>query len=90
LRNAEWRKTIGAMTKKAVTASEIAEFVYCPEALRLTLLGHEPANQPVRDAGTTHHTRKARAERVAGDSIALGRWLVIAALILLGSAWLFS
>ncbi len=55
-----------------VTASEIAEFVYCPEAWRLAQLGHGAANQPAQDEGTAHHAEKANAERVAGGSIAIG------------------
>jgi hypothetical protein len=35
-----------------VTASEIADYVFCPESFRLAALGHQSANQPVRDAGT--------------------------------------
>ena len=73
-----------------VTASEIAEFVYCPEAWRLARLGHESTNQPEREAGTTHHARKATAERVAGGSIAVGRWLILAALLALAALWAFS
>ena len=33
-----------------VTASEIAAFVYCPEAFRLNALGHKPVNQSQLDA----------------------------------------
>jgi hypothetical protein len=36
---------------ETVTASEIANWVYCPESWRLDALGHEPANQLARDAG---------------------------------------
>jgi hypothetical protein len=40
------------------------------------------------DAGTRHHDRKAAAERVAGRSIALGRFLaVLAAVVLLLLLW---
>jgi hypothetical protein len=66
-----------------VTASEIADFVYCGESWRLDALGHKSANRPVQQAGTTHHARKASAERVAGGSIVLGRVLIAAALLAL-------
>jgi hypothetical protein len=69
---------------ETVTASEIDNWVYCPESWRLSALGHEAINQPARDAGTTHHDEKATAEVIAGGSIAVGWWLIIAALIILG------
>jgi hypothetical protein len=69
-----------------VTASEIAEFVYCQEAWRLAQLGHKSSNQSAQVAGTDHHSAKATAERVAGGSIALGRILIIVALLVL-AAW---
>jgi hypothetical protein len=69
---------------ETVTASEIAEFVFCPEAWRLAQIGAPSVNQPVREAGTGHHGEKATAERVAGGTIALGWWLVVAAVIVLG------
>ena len=72
-----------------VTASEIADFVYCSEAWRLAQLGHKSANQFVRKAGTAHHAQKATAERVAGGSIALGHILIAIALLTL-AAWVFS
>jgi hypothetical protein len=73
-----------------VTASEIADFVYCPESWRLNALGVPSANQPERDRGTAHHAHKATAERVAGGSIAVGRVLVAIALIALAALWAFS
>lgn len=75
---------------ETVTASDIASYVYCKEAWRLAEIGHIPSNQLARDAGQTHHARKATAERVAGGSIAIGRWLVIAALIALTACWAFK
>ena len=68
---------------ETVRRSEIAEFVFCPEAWRLAQVGAPSANQPVRDAGTAHHGKKAAAERVAGGSIAIGRILIAAALLAL-------
>ena len=69
-----------------VTASEIADFVYCAESWRLAQTGHDSANQGVQNAGTAHHAKKATAERVAGGSIAMGRILIVLALIAL-AAW---
>jgi hypothetical protein len=72
-----------------VTASEIADFVFCPEAWRLAQTGHQAANQAVQRAGTEHHTEKATAERFAGGSIALGRVLIVIALPALLVAYLW-
>jgi hypothetical protein len=69
---------------ETVTASEIAEFVFCPEAWRLAQVGAPSANQPLRGTGTAHHGEQATAERVAGNSIFIGWWMVVAALIVLG------
>jgi hypothetical protein len=66
-----------------VTATDIADWVFCPESLRLRLIGHSSANQAVQRAGISHHVQKATAERVAGGSIALGRILIIIALLAL-------
>ena len=50
-----------------VSASEIAAFVYCPEAWRLEHgLGLEAENREAMAAGERHHGRKAAAERVGG------------------------
>ena len=75
---------------ETVTASEIANWVYCPESWRLDNLGLPSANQQERDAGTRHHAHKAVAEQVAGGSIALGRILVILALLALVVLWAVS
>jgi hypothetical protein len=67
-----------------ISATEIACWAYCPEQWRLEHgLGLTPSNRATTYAGTRHHERKAVAERVAGGSIALGRLLVIVALVLL-------
>ena len=68
-----------------VTASEIADYTFCPEAWRLAQVGHQSANQPARNQGTAHHARKANVERVAGVSIAFGRILIAVALLLLAA-----
>ena len=74
---------------ETVTASEIASWVYCPESFRLASIGHESTNQSARDAGTAHHAHKATAEVVAGGSIALGRILIIVAVLALLAALLW-
>ena len=74
------------MKPLTVTASEIADFVYCPEAWRLAQTGHRSANRAVQQAGTAHHAAKATAERVAGGSIATGRVLIVLAILSL-AAW---
>ena len=78
------------MKPDTVTASEIADFVYCPEAWRLARTGHESANQLACEASTAYHTRKAAAERVAGGSEALGRVLIVGALLAMGLLWWLS
>ena len=75
------------MKNDTVTASEIADFVFCPESWRLRQVGTPSANRVEQDAGTTHHTAKATAERVAGGSIALGRALIALALMALAAWW---
>jgi hypothetical protein len=55
-----------------VTASEIAEWAFCPEAWRLVQVGTPSANQPIREAAMAHHANLTTSERVAGGSIAFG------------------
>ncbi len=66
-----------------VTASELGDYEFCPEAARLARRGYTSANQPARDAGTTHHQRKATAEVIAGGSIGLGKLLVVVAFLII-------
>jgi hypothetical protein len=74
-----------------ISAGEIASFVYCPEQWRLEYgVGLEPENRAERDAGTRHHAGKAAAERVAGGSLALGRLLVVLAVLGLLVLWVLS
>ena len=75
------------MNQDIVTASEIAEFVFCPESWRLARTGHESANQLAREAGDAHHTQKATAEKLAGKSMTLGRVLILVALLVLALLW---
>ena len=70
--------------KEMVSAQEVACFAYCPEQWRLQYgLNLSPANRAAMDAGTHHHERKAMAERVAGGSITLGRFLAVLAVVVL-------
>jgi hypothetical protein len=74
----------GEKRERLVSASEIASYVYCPEQFRLQHgLGLEPGNRQALDAGTLHHGRKAAAERIAGGALALGKLLVLLALLAL-------
>ena len=55
---------------------------FCPEQWRLQHgLGLEPANRAALAAGERHHSRKAVAERVAGMLIAVGRVLLVLAVL---------
>jgi hypothetical protein len=71
----------------SVTASEIASYVFCPEAWRLAQLAHQPSNQAERDAGTVLHARTADTERTATAAITLGRVLIVIGLLTLGLYW---
>ena len=66
-----------------VTASDLGDFVFCPESARLARRGYTSANQPARDAGTIHHQGKATAEVIAGGSIGLGKLLVVVAFLII-------
>jgi hypothetical protein len=76
-------------SRAIISAQQIASFVYCAEQWRLESgLGLEPGNQENLAAGERHHAHKAMAERVAGSSIMLGRFLAaLAALALLLLLW---
>jgi hypothetical protein len=65
---------------------------FCPEQWRLQYgLRLPPANRAELDAGTHHHEGKESAERVASNSITLGRYLaVLAAVVLLLLLWWWS
>ena len=74
-----------------VTASEIAAFVYCPEAWRLEhRLGLEAENREAMEAGERHHEQKAAAERVAGGFIGVGRLVAVLAVLVLLLLWWLS
>ena len=80
---------MGNRQTELVTASEIAAFVYCRKQWRLEHgLGLEPENRQGLADGDRHHARKAVAERIAGGSIMLGRFLaILAAVALLLLLW---
>jgi hypothetical protein len=88
----DWRRNRRAGPDDLVTAAEIACWAYCPEQWRLEYgLGLPLANRAAMDAGTQHRQQKAAAERVAGSSITLGRFLaVLAAVVLLLLLWWWS
>ena len=74
-----------------VSTSEIAAFVYCPEAWRLEYgLGLEAENREAMEAGERHHARKAVAERVAGGFVGIGRLVVVLAVLVLLLLWVLS
>jgi len=74
-----------------VTASEIAAFVYCPEAWRLEHgLGLGAENREAMEAGERHHGRKAAAERMAGGFIGVGRLVAVLAVLALLLLWVLS
>jgi hypothetical protein len=83
------REKRGKMNSGLITATEIACWAYCPEQWRLQYgLGLKPGNRAALDAGARHHEQKEPAERMAGGSIELGRFLaVIAVVVLLLLLW---
>jgi hypothetical protein len=63
---------------ETVTAGEIADLVYCPEAWRLAQVDTPPtlAVQAARIEGTQHHVVVAAVETVATRPIDRGRRLI--------------
>ena len=85
------RRNCGRDGDDFVSAAEIGDFVFCPEAWRLGHgLGLEPGNRAVLDAGDRHHARKAVAERVAGGAIGIGCRLAVVAVMALLLWWVLS
>jgi hypothetical protein len=83
------------MKTDTVTASEIGDFVYCPEAWRLAQVGTKPtpAIQAARVEGTRHHGNLTIVETTATRSIKEGRSLIalgIVALVVVVGLWLVS
>lgn len=66
-----------------VSASEIAQWAWCPEAWRLEALGHEPGNERAIQRGEAFHARTAGFEAGSRAEISLGWWLLAAGLLLL-------
>jgi hypothetical protein len=73
-----------------VTASEIASWAWCPEAWRLSTLGHEPGNQAALQQGEAHHFEKALFEERSRSAVSLGRWLIALGVLLLGLVFLYA
>jgi hypothetical protein len=68
-----------------VTASQIGNWAFCPEALRLREFGSPTANQAHLDAGDEFHADLGQVERIAGGAITPGQILIVLALLAL--AW---
>jgi hypothetical protein len=72
-----------------VSASDIASWVFCPEAWRLEALGLEPGNEEALEAGERRHAETAAFEVQSGAALNVGRWLIaLAVLILVALAFL--
>ena len=54
-----------------VSASEIAQWAFCPESWRLSSVGHEPENRAAIEKGQRHHANFASFEEI---SRSLLRW----------------
>lgn len=65
-----------------VSASEIAEWAWCPESWRLKSFGHESINRAALEKGEREHERKASFEVVSRSAISLGWSLLVAAVLL--------
>lgn len=70
-----------------VTASEVADWAWCPEAWRLQALGNKPVNYTALRRGEVHHARKSAFESWSRAVIALGWWLVVAAVLIAAVAF---
>jgi hypothetical protein len=65
-----------------VSASEIASWAWCPESWRQNSLGAEPENTEALQRGEILHGKTAAFEGRSEAAIAVGRWLILAALVL--------
>jgi hypothetical protein len=65
-----------------VSASEIASWAWCPESWRLQSLGYEPENKAAIKRGEKFHARTTAFEEWSRSALALGWWLLAAALLL--------
>lgn len=70
-----------------VTASEIAQWAWCPESWRLEALGHKPGNQTAIRRGDSFHSRLGCVERLTAFATTLGWWLLAAGLLLVTLAY---
>lgn len=72
-----------------ITASELAEWVYSREEWRKRRLGLSAPDQARLDAGNALHERKEAAQRRGGLSVAVGRVLIVVAVLALLAALLW-
>ena len=73
--------------RRMVTATEVASYVYCPEAWRLGHgLGLPSENQKELGAGVTHHAGMAAVAVRSAATLRLAIGLILLALILLALA----
>jgi hypothetical protein len=77
-------------TDDVVSASEIAQWAWCPEAWRLEALGHEPGNQQAIKRGETFHALTALFERWSSVAIRAGIWLLVVGLFLAALAFVLG
>lgn len=68
--------------RDVVSASEIASWAWCPESWRLETLGEEPGNKEELARGETFHECTATVEVSSRRAVALGRWLLVLALLI--------
>lgn len=70
-----------------VTASEIAQWAWCPESWRLEDLGAKPGNRAAIRRGDSFHSRLGFVERLTAFATTLGWWLLAASLLLAALAY---
>jgi hypothetical protein len=66
---------------ETVTASQITDWEFCPESVRLRHVGAPVCNQVERAGGTEHHIGKAAVERRAGAKVSAGQFLLAIAFL---------
>ena len=66
-----------------ITASEIAEYVYCNHAWWLRLTGHKNENQEALSQGSEAHTQYSRQVNVVTRLEMLGRTILLIGIALL-------
>jgi hypothetical protein len=70
---------------EVVSASEVASWVYCPEAWRLQAHGHPAGNVEALEAGERRHAETVALEVKSGAALKLGWWLVAAAVLIVAT-----